>query len=299
MTPLICFVGPTASGKSALALEVCARIGGEILACDSMQIYRGCDIATAKPARAEQETTPHHLLDLCEPNERFSAAQWVKNAKIAIASIEKRGKKPVICGGTGFWLRALLLPDFLSDVAPDAALKAQLEAQLEAQGAAQMHAQLEQIDPDAARRLHSNDTFRVLRALEIALLRPQTEAPEIAPQIEFEAQIFGLNWPRQQLYERIDSRVAAMIAAGALEELRVLREKWGDDAPALGGVGYKQMLPVLRGEIALEEGVEGWKRDSRRYAKRQMTWFRHQLPLRWLDATRNVDELADEALSAS
>ncbi len=310
MPQLLCILGPTASGKSSLAIEVCARVGGEIVSCDSMQIYRGCDIATAKPTRAEREKIPHHLLDICNPSERFSAAQWASQARRVIAEIEARGRIAVVCGGTGFWLRALLFPDFLSDVAPDSALKRALETQLQEQGAAQMHAQLAKIDAGAAQRLHPNDSFRVLRALEIALLRTSEAAAEFAtenaPEVAaksaalaaiaapFEARIFGLQRPRDELYARIDSRVSAMLAAGALDELQQLREIWGDDAPALGGVGYKQMLPVLRGETELKAGVEAWQRDSRRYAKRQMTWLRHQLPLRWLDGSRETGNLADE-----
>lgn len=296
MTPLICVLGPTASGKSALALEIAARVGGEIVSCDSMQIYRGCDLATAKPTRAEQSQIPHHLLDICEPNQRFSAAQWAMAARQAIYGIQARGNLAIVCGGTGFWLRALHFPNSLSDVAPDSSLKAELEAQLAVVGAAKMHEKLAQIDAGAARRLHPNDSFRVVRALEIASLRAAAPPANGPRESEFAARIFGLEWPREPLYERIGARVDAMIELGALEELRILREKWGDDAPALGGVGYKQMLPVLRGEIALDEGIESWKRDSRRYAKRQMTWLRHQLPLQWLNGARDAKSLADEVL---
>lgn len=297
MLPLLCILGPTASGKSALALEVCAQIGGEIVSCDSMQIYRGCDLATAKPSRADRERVPHYLLDLCDPNQRFSAAQWVEQAREAIASIQGRGRVAVVCGGTGFWLRALLFPDFLSDVAPDGELKSRLEAQLGEMGNQAMWEQLREVDTEAAARLHPNDGFRVLRALEIALLRPEAKIEEMRAPGEFEARIFALDWPREQLYGRIDARVDAMIAAGALEELRGLRDRWGEDAPALGGVGYKQMLPVLRSETSLETGIEAWKRDSRRYAKRQMTWLRHQLPVRWLDGTRDAEKLVQEVLA--
>lgn len=298
MTPLLCILGPTASGKSGLALEIAARVGGEIVSCDSMQIYRGCDIATAKPTRAEQRQVPHHLLDICDPNQRFSAAEWTNQARKSIAEIEARGKTAIVCGGTGFWLRALLFPDFLSDVAPDSEIKAALESELAGEGAAQMHEKLVQIDPESAQRLHPNDSFRVLRALEIARLRGEPAPAKTTRPSEFAAHIFALNWPREPLYERINARVDAMIEAGALDELRFLREKWGDDAPALGGVGYKQMLPVLRGEIGWDEGIEGWKRDSRRYAKRQMTWLRHQLELTWLDGARDVGARADEILAA-
>lgn len=296
ITALLCLVGPTASGKSSLALELGARLGGEIVSCDSMQIYRGCDIVTAKPSPAERAALPHHLLDLCDPGERFSAAQWAQQARRAIDVITQRGQTAIVCGGTGFWLRALLCPEKLSDVAPDAALKASLEAQLQAEGGAKMHTRLASLDPAAAQRLHPNDTFRVVRALEIALLRPDSNPQSAPPEPEssLKARIFGLDMPRAQLYERIEARVDAMIEAGAVQELHKLREKWGDAAPALGGVGYKQLLPVLRGETDWESGIDAWKRDSRRYAKRQMTWLRHQLPVEWLDATRPVSDLADE-----
>ncbi len=292
--PLLCIAGPTASGKSALALALCQRIGGEIVSCDSMQIYRGCDIATARPTRAEQEAVPHHLIDICDPNQRFSAAQWGREAKKCCEEIESRGNIPVICGGTGFWLRALLAPESLSDVAPDPQIRSGLQAELEKVGAAKMHEKLALLDANAAARLHPNDSFRVVRALEIALRETEritVEMPEIsASESEFAARIYALDWPRATLYERIDRRVEAMIEAGFEAELRALTQKWGREAPALSGVGYKQMLPVLGGETGFEAGVENWKRDSRRYAKRQITYFSHQLPVTWLDSGRDLLE---------
>lgn len=291
MKPLLILTGPTASGKSSLALHVAQSRGGEIISCDSMQIYRGCDIATAKPTHLERAQIPHHLLDICEPNQRFSAAQWAEYARIAIEDIENRGRLPIVCGGTGFYLRALLQPQTLADVAPDAALRAQLEAELKTSGAAAIHQKLAALDANAAARLHPNDSFRVMRALEVAL---GEKKPSEAIQSEFEPQIFALDWPRETLYARIDERVDAMMRAGFLDELRFLVEKWGRDAPALNGVGYRQMLPVLDDESRMDECVEVWKRDTRRYAKRQTTWFRHQLPVRWLDGRRETRELAEE-----
>ena len=298
MKNLKCIVGPTASGKSALALEVCARIGGEIVSCDSMQIYRGCDIATAKPTRAEQEAVPHHLIDICDPSQRFSAAQWAELARGCIEEIESRGKIPIVCGGTGFYLRALLFPQSLSKVAPNWELRNQLQLELETLGAIQMHQKLTNLDADAAARLHPNDAFRVVRALEIALDPSHSTKNEAPKESEFAAQIFALDWPRALLYERINGRVDAMIEAGFERELRALCKKWGSDAPALGGVGYQQMLPVLRGETGLEEGVESWKRETRRYAKRQITYFSHQLKVTWLDARRDLAELSGEIVGA-
>ncbi len=291
MKPLLVITGPTASGKSSLALRLAENLGGEIVSCDSMQIYRGCDIATAKPTPLERARIPHHLLDICDPDERFSAAQWATAAREAIEDIEKRARIPIVCGGTGFYLRALLQPQTLAEVAPDAALRAQLEAELETRGALALHEKLAEVDAKAALRLHPNDSFRVLRALEVALGEKHAAS---LPEIEWAPLIFALDWPREVLYNRINERVEAMMRSGFLNELRFLTEKWGREAPALGGVGYKQMMPVLDDESNLNECIEAWKRETRRYAKRQMTWFRHQLPVQWLDGARGVEELAWE-----
>ncbi|MBW3635053.1 MAG: tRNA (adenosine(37)-N6)-dimethylallyltransferase MiaA [Armatimonadetes bacterium] len=291
MKPLLVITGPTASGKSNLALHLAKNLGGEIVSCDSMQIYRGCDIATAKPTPLERARIPHHLLDVCDPDERFSAAQWAIEAREAIENIEKGARTPIVCGGTGFYLRALLQPQTLAEVAPDAALRAQLEAELETRGALAMHETLAETDAKAAARLHPNDSFRVLRALEVALGEKNALS---SPETEWAPLIFALDWPREVLYHRINERVEAMMEAGFLEELQFLAGKWGRDAPALGGVGYKQMMPVLDDESNLSECLEAWKRDTRRYAKRQRTWFRHQLPVRWLDGAREAQELAGD-----
>ncbi|PQV64187.1 tRNA dimethylallyltransferase [Abditibacterium utsteinense] len=290
---LLCIVGPTASGKSALAMQLCALLNGEIVSCDSMQIYRGCDIATSKPTRHEQNLVPHHLIDICEPNQRFSAAQWAAQAAKCCAEIESRDRVPILCGGTGFWLRALLQPEVLSAVPPNPELRKQLQAELETSGAAAMHEKLSALDAGAAARLHPNDAFRVVRALEIALgEKPESTKNEVLKESDYDAQIFALDWPREMLYARINTRVDAMLEAGFEAELRALRNHWGNDAPALGGVGYQQMLPVLDDPSRFEEGVETWKRDTRRYAKRQITWFAHQLPVSWLSAEGELSELA-------
>ncbi|HEX8465549.1 MAG TPA: tRNA (adenosine(37)-N6)-dimethylallyltransferase MiaA [Abditibacterium sp.] len=293
--PLLIITGPTASGKSALALRVCQQIGGEIVSCDSMQIYRGCDIATAKPTLAERALVPHHLLDLCEPSERFSAAQWAEAARDRIENIAARGKTAVVCGGTGFYLRALLQPETLASVAPDSALRAELEAELTTMGAAAMHAKLATFDAEAAARLHPNDSFRVLRALEVALGQPRTSVSALP---SFAPHIFGIEWPREVLYQRINARVESMMQAGFLEELRGLVARFGAAAPALSGVGYQQMKPVLEDESRLGEGLELWKRDTRRYAKRQMTWFRHQLDVTWLDGNSELSAMAGAVLAS-
>ncbi|RYG53271.1 tRNA (adenosine(37)-N6)-dimethylallyltransferase MiaA, partial [bacterium] len=219
---LLVITGPTASGKSALAVRLCEKLGGEIISCDSMQIYRGCDIVTAKPTLEERGGIPHHLLDICDPNERFSAAQWAAQARDWISDIEARGKVPVVCGGTGFYLRALLQPQVLSEVEPDEELRERLSQELVTEGAAHMHQKLSELDPAAGARLHLNDTFRVLRAIEVAMLRPNSET-EIITEAQYIPRIYAIEWPREVLYQRIEQRVDAMLAEGALEELRGLR----------------------------------------------------------------------------
>ncbi|BCM89776.1 tRNA dimethylallyltransferase [Abditibacteriota bacterium] len=285
---LLCIVGPTASGKSALAVEVAERIGGEIVSCDSMQIYCGCDIVTAKATRAEREQIPHHLLDVADPSESFSAASWARLASEAIEDIEARGKTAIVCGGTGFYLRALLAPETLAVAPPNEQLRGELQAQWERDGKEVMHARLAELDCEAAVRLHPNDTHRVLRALEVAL-SPRAATPFELPTRS--AWIWALSWPRKLLVARIDERVEAMIAAGAIEETRALVEEFGEAAPALGSVGYKQLRAHLKGELAWGEAVEAWKIATRQYAKRQMTWFRGQTRAVWLDATGTPDEL--------
>ena len=292
--PILAIIGPTASGKTALAIEVARRLNGEIINCDAMQIYRECDIVTAKPTPLEREMVPHHLLDICAPDEQFSAAQWAQLATEKIAEIRARGVTPIVCGGTGFYLRALLEPQRLSAPAPDEALRAHLEARLESEGVAVLLEELARMAPDIAAKLEPNDHYRVIRALQIAHQRARGDtdgdaATATAPPLE--AQVFALSWPRETLYRRINMRVDAMLSAGALDETRALLDKWGRYAPWASGVGYKQLLDVLEDQLPIEDAVKDWKQSSRRYAKRQETWFRHQTNATWLDATQDVSDI--------
>ena len=296
-SPILVIVGPTASGKSALALEVARRVGGEIVNADAMQIYRECDIVTAKPTARECEIAPHHLLDICAPDEQFSAAQWADLARGKIDEITSRGPIPIVCGGTGFYVRALLEPERLSAPAPDEALRAELEARLQSAGAPALIAQLQTMEPEIAAKLEPNDGYRVVRALQIALQRArgdQAATPTGAPRA---SQVFALGWPREMLYRRINMRVDAMLAGGATDETRVLLDNWGRYAPWAAGVGYKQLIDVLEDQMPLEDAVKDWKQASRRYAKRQETWFRNQTKATWLDGARDVGELADEVVA--
>ncbi len=291
--PLVCVVGPTASGKSALALSLAVELNGEIVSCDSMQLFRECDIVTAKPPREDRESVPHHLLDLLNPDEQPSAAGWAARADEAIRDVESRGKMPIVCGGTGFYLRALLQPQTLAASPPNAKLRAQLESELQLVGATKMHDRLAEQNPGAAARLHPNDSHRVIRALEVELSPPIENGPSLAAR---EAQVFCLDWPREALVSRINARIAAMIDAGALDETRALIERWGENAPALGGVGYKQLRAHLRGEHPWPSAVELWQTATRQYAKRQGTWFRGQTNALWLDARKPPEELMAEVI---
>ncbi len=293
MNFLLVIVGPTASGKSALAVELARRVGGEIVSADAMQIYRECDIVTAKPTALEREAVPHYLLDVCAPDQQFSAAQWAQRARDKIEAIENRGQTPIVCGGTGFYVRALLEPERLSAPAPDEELRARLEARLHHEGAAALIAHLQTLAPEVVGKLEPNDSYRVVRALQIALQRARGDAATFqAPPLD--ARVFALGWPREALYRRINMRVDAMLKAGALDETRGLLDKWGAQSAWAAGVGYAQLISVLEDQFPLDDAVRDWKQASRRYAKRQETWFRHQTAATWLDGTRDVGDLANE-----
>ena len=295
MTPQLILVGPTGVGKTAVAIELCEILGGEIVSADSLQIYRGLDIGTAKASPEEQARAPHHLIDIRSASESYSAAQWADDARIAIIDIQSRGKTPVICGGTGFYLRALLNPETLAAVAPNEKLRARLQEESTRFGPQYLHQQLQERDPSAAARLHPNDTFRVIRALEVSQaksdeqtekVRPKSGCPPMAEPSEgrilFSPVVFALNLPREMLYARLDARTDAMIESGFMGELAALLHG-APQSPALNSIGYKQMLPALMNPAQWDECLALWKRDTRRYAKRQMTWFRHQIQACWIE----------------
>lgn len=283
---LLIITGPTASGKSTFALHLAQRLNGEIVSADSMQIYRDCDIATAKPSAQEQELVPHHLIDIIDPTVRFSAAAWAEAGREVIAQIRARGKTPLVVGGTGFYLRALLEPQTLAQVPPNEKLRTVLE-RLDSRSLWQ---KLIEVDAEAANRLQPENTKRVIRAIEVAL--GEKVLLSESPPIEYQA--YALEWPREVLYQRINTRVDQMLEIGFMDELRYLVNRYGKDAPALDGIGYKEMLPVLEDASLADERTEIWKRSTRRYAKRQMTWFRHQLKTTWLNPReQTTDEMME------
>ena len=286
--PFVAVVGPTASGKTALGVELALAFGGEIVNCDSVQVYRRVEIATAKPTAEERRGVPHHLLDFVPPEVNFSAGEWAREAARVVREIEGRGRLAILVGGTGFYLRALRQPLFVGPPT-DAPLRRRLAALRERRGAEHLHAMLGRLDPETAARLSQRDWPRVQRALEVyfqtgsplSLRREERPAPpDFAPRIR----VLALAPPRDELYRRIDARAERHFRAGLVEEVRRLLD---DGVPAsssaLGSHGYRRVVEYLRGGRSLESAVEQTKLDVRHYAKRQMTWFRREPGVEWVE----------------
>lgn len=297
----LAIVGPTASGKTALSLAVAARLEAEIVSMDSRQVYRQMDIGTAKVAVESRAAVPHHGLDLVSPDARFSAGEFARRARGWVAEIRERGRVPILVGGTGFFLRALTHPIFREPpLDPDR--RRLLQAHLERRSDERLQAWLEALDAEGAARLSGwGGRQRVLRRLEIALLtgRPlhwwHSHSPPESPPLR--PLVFALDLPRDQLNAAIDARVGDMVAAGLIEEVRALLHAGFDRAdPGMNATGYAELIPALRGERDMDAALDLVRKNTRAYAKRQMTWFRHQLPpdAVWLDATRPIGALADE-----
>ena len=302
-------VGPTASGKSALALELARRHGGEIISCDSMQIYKTMDIGTAKPTPEELRLVPHHMIDVVEPTESFSCADYVEMADSIVRDVISRGKIPIFCGGTGLYLDSLLRGKNFDEGLTDDLLRAELLEYAERHGAHALHERLEAIDPESAASIHENNVKRVARAIEIYELSgiPKSEidrrSREVAPRFEISA--IGLNYSnRDELYRRIDARVDIMMAEGLEAETRALYEAgvFEVNSTAAQAIGYKELMGYIRGEESLEAAVERLKMATRRYAKRQITWFSSkpyvtQLDVCGADGTKTFEEIVNIAES--
>lgn len=286
--PIYSIVGPTASGKTEIGVALALRIGGEVINCDSVQIYRGIELATAKPSFEEMRGVAHHLIDYVEPNVKYTAADWAADAAAKIGEIEARGNVPVLVGGTGFYLRALREP-FFDSPPTDARLRERLSNIKKTRGAEYLYKILQKVDPDSAAKNQPRDYVRVMRALEVRFqigkrlseIQPQrAAAPEFAGRIK----IFALNPPRDLLYKKINERAEIHFQNGLVEEVKHLRESGvRDDTNALGAHGYRRVCEYLRGEKTLENAIEKTKQDVRNYAKRQMSWFRHKENVTWLE----------------
>lgn len=292
---IIAVAGPTASGKSALALELCKRLDGELISLDSMQIYRGLDIGTAKPTKAEQAEVRHHMIDICEPTENFSAAEFAERAHKVIADVRSRGKRAVLCGGTGLYLDTVLGRLDFGEIESDEKLRGELIAFAEKNGAEALHERLRGIDPQAAEKIHKNNVRRVARAIEIYELTGKTKTEhdrEAISDSPYESLIIGLDYDdREVLYNRINRRVDAMIEAGLEGEVRSLVSRGLLSAESTAGqaIGYKEMLGYIAGDCSLGDAVEKIKLGTRRYAKRQLTWLRRNPNINWLYPDRLCD----------
>lgn len=299
----LALVGPTASGKTALSLDVARELDAEIVSMDSRAVFRGMDVGTAKPTTEERSDVPHHGIDIAEPSERFNAARWGRYAREKIAEIRARGRVPMLVGGTGLFLRGLTHPIF-QEPPLDPDRRARLGAALETMDDGELLRWVEELDPEAATRLRGwGGRQRLLRTLELPLLTGRTlgwwhrHSPPEDPPVPVLA--FVLEVPRERLLAAVDRRVGAMVDAGLVDEVRVLVERYGAQAPGLNAHGYAELIPYLAGERSLDEALELVRKNTRAYTKRQLTWFRRQLPdgAVWLDATRPRDELVREVVA--
>jgi tRNA dimethylallyltransferase len=284
--PAVAIVGPTASGKSRLALAAAREFNGEIVSCDALQVYRRMDIGTAKPTPAERSEIPHHMLDLRDPGDDFSAGDYQRLAREILHAIAGRGSLPVVAGGTGFYLKALI-DGLFEGPARSQELRTRMRKIISRRGPARLHAVLRNVDPRSADHINVADTARIIRALEVYFLteRPLSSwqsQPRIALR-SFRWLKLGIAWPREQLYERINTRVDQMYQDGLVEESRAVLSSSPNDCHALKAIGYRQCSVFLDGGCTLEQAIDNTRQETRRYAKRQLTWFRSLPDVIWLE----------------
>lgn len=303
--PLIIVTGPTAVGKTALSIRLAKAIGGEIISADSMSVYRHMDIGSAKVTRQEMEGVPHYLIDVLEPSEEFNVALFAKMAKEAAGEIYSHGKIPIVAGGTGFYIQALLYDIDFTEQGEDRRIREELERLSEEMGAEYLHGLLKEIDPEAALEIHANNRKRVIRAIEYYRQTGERisehnrrERQKTSP---YDFLYYVVTTERSELYERIGKRVDLMLEAGLVEEVRQLKAMGCTrDMVSMQGLGYKEILDYLQGEISLEETVTVLKRDTRHFAKRQLTWFKRERDVRWLnlkDYGDDRDKILEKILS--
>ena len=298
---VIVICGPTASGKTALSIELAKKINGEIVSSDSMQIYNHMDIGTAKPSEEEMQGIKHYLIDFVSPEERYSVADYKKDAKKAIKEILKKGKIPIIVGGTGLYLDSLIYEIEYQNIEFDESYRLELEKQVEENGLEKLYEEAKKIDPQAIEKISPNDKKRILRILEIyhATGKNKTEQEKESrkKEVEYDYKVYALNWDREKLYERINKRVDIMIEQGLIEEVKKIYNKYDKFPTAMQGLGYKEVVEYLEGKTIKEEMIEKIKQETRRYAKRQLTWFRKNKQTIWLDAQDKIQNNIDIILN--
>lgn len=301
--PLIVLTGPTAAGKTGLSIELAKRINGAIISADSMQVYRHMDIGSAKITKEEMDGIPHYLIDVLEPYEEFSVHLFKQMAEKALEEIYEKGMIPIIVGGTGFYIQALLYDIQFTDTNTDTEYREKMEKMVEDQGPEWLHDRLKEVDPEAANQIHANNVKRVIRALEYFHQTGQKISEHNAEERQRTSPYchvyFVLNRDRAELYRRIDLRVDIMLENGLLDEVKKLKEMgYTRDMVAMKGLGYKEILDYFSGDISLDEAIYRVKRDSRHFAKRQLTWFRRERDVTWVELDgRSFDEVLDEMIS--
>ncbi|MBM7698958.1 tRNA (adenosine(37)-N6)-dimethylallyltransferase MiaA [Kurthia huakuii] len=291
---VIAIVGPTAVGKTALSIELAKKLDGEIINGDSMQVYRELNIGTAKITQEEMDGIPHHLLDILAPTDSFSVADYQQVVREKIAEIQARGKMPIIVGGTGLYIQAVLYDFRFTEEKIDDEVRAAYYADLERVGPEAMHARLAAVDPDTAKMIHPNNTRRVIRALEMAEhsdVKKSHEAQHQGEQALYNHLIIGLNMDREKLYDRINLRVDMMLEQGLVEEVRGLYDRGIRDVQSIRAIGYKELYDYFDGRETFEQAIENLKQNSRRYAKRQLTYFRNKMTITWYDSFSAKEQL--------
>ncbi len=289
---VIVICGPTASGKTAMSIELAKKINGEIVSCDSMQIYKEMDIGTAKPTREEMQGVKHYMIDIISPDKRYSVADYKRDAKTAIREILKKGKTPIVVGGTGLYVDSLIYEIEYQDIKFDEEYRKKLEKQAKENGLNTLYEEAKKIDPEAILKISPNDQKRILRILEIyhatGMTKTEQEKKSREKEPEFDYKVYALNMPREKLYERINLRVDLMIKQGLIKEVEEIYHKYSEFPTAMQGLGYKEVVEYLKGNLTKEEMIEKIKQETRRYAKRQMTWFRKNKQTIWLDTENTL-----------
>lgn len=300
MNKVIVICGPTASGKTKLGIKLAKKINGEIVSCDSMQIYKDMDIGTAKPTKTEQNEAKHYLIDFVSPDKRYSVAEYKNDAENVIDKIIKDNKTPIIVGGTGLYLNSLIYGIDYPDIKTDLNYRKELEEKVNKDGLEEIYKEAKIIDPIAVEKISKNDKKRILRILEIyhstGKTKTELEKESRKNGIKYDYRIFVLNMPRCELYERINKRVDIMIKEGLIEEVKKIISKYKEFPTAMQGLGYKEVVEFLENKITKEEMIEKIKMETRRYAKRQLTWFKSYKEATWLESnnTNNVDIILED-----
>ena len=289
---VIVICGPTASGKTKLSIELAKEINGEIVSCDSMQIYKEMDIGTAKPTVQEMQGVKHYLIDFVSPDERYSVADYKKDSKKAINEIIKKGKIPIVVGGTGLYIDSLIYEIEYQEIEFDEEYRKLLESRVENEGLQAIYEEAKKIDEVAIEKISPNDKKRILRILEIyhatGKNKTEQEIQSRKKEVEYDYHVYALNWDRQILYERINQRVDIMVENGLVQKVEKIYKKYKKFPTAMQGLGYKEVVEYLEGKCTKDEMIEKIKMETRRYAKRQMTWFRKNKQTIWLDGQEKI-----------